>query len=176
MRASVFTILFFAMILSAIPTNSFGVSRINAILEEDTTERLESIYLLKKSLKELHVQLSVLETALLEASKKPSRKKLYENSSKIADAVTALTILGGAIASYRFKNKVKVIKIASFIGGISSSTSVLTSLAADLSSDEAASLIGRIKDLSAIVAATNTNLSKEIKILCKAEPSNQMCR
>lgn len=176
MKASILIIFFFTVILSVLPITSFSASRINSILQEDTTERLESIYILKKSLKELNVQLSVLNTALQEATKKPSHKKLYGNTKKIADATTALTILGGAIASYRFKNKVKVIKIASFIGGISSSTSVLSSLMADLSSDEAEVLQGRIKDLNAIVLATNTNLNKEIKVLCLAEPSNQMCR
>lgn len=176
MKAVSMIILFFALMCSTLSSVSMAASRMNSLVQEDTTERLESIAMLKKSLKTLNLELSVLNTALEQARKKRSYKKAYTNTRKISDAITALTILGGAIASYHFKNQAKVVKIASFIGGLSSSTSVLTSLLADLSSDEANLLMGKIDDLKTIMAATIVNLNKEVKLLCGAEPSNQMCR
>lgn len=169
-------LLILALAMTSLPSSSVASGRVNSVIRLDTTERLESIALLKQSLKKLNVELSVLHTALEEAQKKPSHKKIYVNTRKIADAITALTILGGAIASYHFDNSVKVIKIASFIGGLSSSTSVLSSLMADLSSDEADVLKGKIGDLKTIIKASTINLNNEVKILCKSEPSNQMCR
>ncbi|RPJ77974.1 MAG: hypothetical protein EHM20_05025 [Alphaproteobacteria bacterium] len=175
MKRSISLVLFFTIIFTSIPSTSMGNSRIDYLVQEDTTERLENIHILKMSLKELKVELAVLDTALIYARKKPSHKKIYSNSKKVADAITALTVLGGAIASYHFKNKVKVVKIASFIGGLSSSTSVLTSLMADFSTGEAEELKSKIDDLNSIIRATNINLNREIKMLCKSEPSNQMC-
>ena len=176
MKTSVSFLLFFTMLISSMSSLALGASRVNDIVAMDTTERLEGIYILKKSMKELNVQLSVLNTALEIAKKKPSHKKIYLNSKKVADTITALTLLGGAIASYHFKNEVKVVKIATFIGGLAASTSVLASLMADLNTDEAEALQGKINDLSAIVKASNINLNKEINSLCRLEPSNQMCR
>ncbi len=175
MKTPVSLVLFFTILLSSVPSISLGNSRIDSLVQEDTTERLENIQILKKSLRELRVQLAVLDTALIQAQKKPGHKKIYTNSKKVADAITALTVLGGAIASYHFKNKVKVVKIASFIGGVSSSTSVLSSLMADFSSGEAQELKEKIEDLNSIITASNINLNREIKLLCKSEPSNQMC-
>lgn len=176
MKVSVSLLLLFTLFFSGMPEVSFSASRMDALVQQDTTERLETIYILKKSLKELNVQLTVLDTALVAAKKKRSNKKVYVNTRKVADAITALTILGGAIASYHFKNEVKVVKIASFIGGLSTSTAVLASLMADLATDEAEALKSKIGDLNTIIAASNINLNKEIKLLCRNEPSNQMCK
>lgn len=176
MQKTVSLVLFFTIIFTSIPSTSMANSRIDYLVNEDTTERLENIYILKTSLKELKVELTVLDTAFIYARKKRNTKKIYSNTKKVADAITALTVLGGAIASYHFKNKVKVVKIASLIGGISSSTSVLSSLMADFSTGEAQELKEKIDDLNSIIRATNINLNREIKMLCKTEPSNQMCR
>ncbi|MBC7539574.1 MAG: hypothetical protein H7281_12190 [Bacteriovorax sp.] len=175
MKTTVTFLLFITMLVTNVFSEALGASRVSAVVDSDMTERLESIYILKKSMKELNVQLSVLNTALEIAKKTPSHKKIYLNSRKVADTITALTLLGGAIASYHFKNEVKVVKIATFIGGISTSTSVLTSLMADLSTDEAEALQAKIDDLGSIIKASNINLNREIKLLCKVEPSNQMC-
>ncbi len=176
MKAS-FSILFLVTILiSSIAMNAFGSSRVNRVVDADVTERLESIEALKKSLKDLNLQLQVLNTALEEAKLKKNHKNVYLNTRKIADAVTALTVLGGAIATYRFKNDAKVLKIATFIGGLSTSTSVLASLMADLSTDQAEIVQGKIDDLQMIIKATYTNLGRETKLLCSLEASNQMCR
>lgn len=176
MKFSLPVILIVTFLFSSLPGSAFSSSRVNTVVDSDVTERLETIYTLKKSMKDLNVQLSVYSTALEEAKKNNSHKKLYTNTRKVADAITALTILGGAIASYRFKNEVKVVQIASFIGGLSSSTSVLTSLLADLSSDEANTLQVKVDEVKTVLKATNINLNKEIKLLCLSEPSNQMCR
>ena len=158
------------------PISASASSRIDEVVNTDTTERLEGIHELKKSLRELNRQLAVYSTALEEAKKQPSHKSFFKNTKKVADATTALTILGGAIASYHFRDEVKVIKIASFVGGLSSSTSVLISLLADLTADEAEALQDKIDETKQILNATNINLNKEIKLLCTSEPSNQMCR
>lgn len=173
MRIAFSFLLTMTLLFSA--SSSHCSSRVREVIDGDVTERLETIHALKKSMKELNLQLSVYDTALEEAKSKHSHKKLFVTSKKVADAVTALTILTGAIASHYFNDEVKVLKIGSFIGGLSASTSVLSNLMADLSSDEAAEIQGKIDDLNTIIRATDTNLNKEIKLLCHSEPSNQMC-
>lgn len=114
--------------------------------------------------------------ALEEAKKHKSKKKVYNNTKKIADAITALTILSGAIAAYRFENKINVLKVASFVGGLSSSVSVISGLLADMSTDEVEAINTKIGEIKPILKATETNLGLEVKYLCSKEPSNQMCR
>ncbi len=153
-----------------------ALSRTESVMSQDTTERLENISELKSSMRSLKLQISTLEIALAEAKKHKSRKRLYNNTKKTADAITAITILSGAMASYYFENKLNVLKIASLVGGVSTSVSVIASLAADLSTDEAEIVSAKIADIKPILKATEVNLAKEIKLLCSHEPSNQMCR
>ncbi len=176
MRISFPFILTVTLLLSLMPVRAFSSSRVQDIVAVDVTERLETIDTLKKSLRELKVQLSVYSTALDEEKSKKSHKKIFVNSKKVADAVTAFTILGGTIASHYFKDDVKVIKIASLIGGLSASTSVLTNLMADLSNDQVQEIQDKIDDLNIIIKASIANLNNEIQLLCQSEPSNQMCR
>jgi galactitol-specific phosphotransferase system IIB component len=168
-------LILFSLLLPEFSAKAETPSRVASLYSIDTTERLENIYILKKSLKELNIQVSVLDTALIEAKKKRNHKKIYVTTRKISDAITALTILGSAIATYHFNNEMRIIKIASFIGGLSTSISVLSSLLADLSTDEAEALKNKLDDLATIIKATNVNLNHEIGILCHSEPSNQMC-
>ncbi len=157
-------------------TSAFASSRTDALLRHDITERLENIAELKTEIRSFKVQLKTLDIALAEAKTKRSRKKMWSNTKKISDAVTALTILSGAIAAYHFENKINVLKIASFIGGLSSSVAVITGLLADMSTDEAEIIGNKINDLKPILKATETNLNNEVKLLCGMEPSNQMCK
>lgn len=160
-----------------LPTlSAVASSRIDAVMSEDTTVRLENIAELKGNIRSFKLQISTLEIALEEAKTKKSRKKLYNNSKKIADAITALTILSGAIAAYRFENKINVLKVASFVGGLSSSVSVISGLLADMSTDEVEAINTKIGEIKPILKATETNLAREVKYLCGKEPSNQMCR
>lgn len=151
-------------------------SRMDKILLEDTTERLENIASLRSDIRELKLQMRTFEIALEEAKKKPSSRRTWNNAKKISDAVTAFTILGGAIAAYHFENKTNVLKIASFIGGLSSASSVITGLVADMSSDQIEVLTSKISELKPILLATEINLKQEVKYLCMKEPSNQMCK
>lgn len=164
------------LLVTSIGSGVLASSRTDALIREDVTERLENIAELKSEIRAFKVQLKTLDIALEEAKKKRSRKKLWSNTKKISDAVTALTILSGAIAAYHFENKINVLKIASFIGGLSSSVAVITGLLADMSTDEAEIISNKIADLKPIIKATEVNLSNEVKLLCGLEPSNQMCK
>ena len=168
-------------LICAFALTSFGSfardpSRAEAAMAEDTTERLENIAELKSSMRSLKIQIKTLNIALVEAKKHKSKKKLWNNTKKISDAITALTILSGAIASYHFENKAKVLKIASFVGGLSSSVSVITGLLAEMSTDQVEIVTNKIEDIMPILKATEINLNSEVKLLCKQEPSNQMCK
>lgn len=177
MRNSFFTItLLCSFLLSAFGLNASASSRTELVMVQDTTERLENISELRSSIRSLKLQISTLEIALEEAKKHKSKKRLYNNAKKTADAITAITILSGAMASYYFENKLNILKIASLIGGISTSVSVIAGLAADLSTDEAEIVTNKIADIRPILKATEINLVKEIRLLCKQEPSNQMCK
>jgi hypothetical protein len=176
MKTTLSYALLFTLSISVFSGYAIASSRVNDIVEQDVTERLETIQTLKKSMRDMKVQLSVLNTALEEAKKKKSHKKIYGDTKKVADALTALTILGGALSAYAFKDEVRVIKIASLIGGISGSVSVLAGLASDLSTDEAEAVQAKISELNGLIKATELNLGKEVKSLCDSEPSNQMCR
>ncbi len=165
-----------SFMLSAFGVNALASSRTDSVISQDTTERLENISELKNSIRSLKLQISTLEIALEEAKKHKSRKKLYNNTKKISDAITAITILSGAIGAYYFENKVSVLKVASAIGGLSTSVSVISGLLADMSTDEAEIVTNKIADIKPILKATEANLAKEVKLLCNQEPSNQMCR
>lgn len=164
------------LLVSFVLSSASASSRTESVMVQDTTERLENISELKSSMRSLKLQISTLEIALVEAKKHKSGKRLYNNTKKTADAITAITILSGAMASYYFENKLNVLKVASLVGGISTSVSVIAGLAADLSTDEAEIVANKIADITPILRATEVNLVKEIKLLCNQEPSNQMCR
>ena len=178
MKFSFAILLTFTLVMpSFISNNVFATSsRVSKIVSEDVTERLEDIQALKHSIRDLKLQIQVLNVVLIEAKKHPSNKKLYVNGRKVADAITAITILGGALATYKLHNKASALKIASFIGGLSTAISVLLGLAADLSTDETETVEDKIVEVNKLLAATTVNLNKEIKLLCASEPSNQMCR
>ncbi|MBC7715267.1 MAG: hypothetical protein H7177_18115 [Rhizobacter sp.] len=156
--------------------NALASTRTDSVIAQDTTERLENIRELRGSIRSLKLQIKTLEIALVEAKKHKSNKKIYTTTKKISDAITAITILSGAMASYYFENKLNVLKIASFVGGLSTSVGVISGLLADMSSDEAETVTNKISDITPILKATETNLASEIKLLCNQEPSNQMCR
>lgn len=177
MRKNFLTIMLLAtFILSSFGSQTYASVRTQKVLLQDTTERLENITELKGNIRSLKLQIKTLQIALVEAKKHKSKKKLYNNTKKIADAITAITILSGAMASYYFENKINVLKIASFVGGLSTSVSVITGLLADMSTDEAEAVTSKISEITPLLKATEVNLVSEIKILCHQEPSNQMCR
>ena len=171
-----FTILLFSLLLTSFSGVLLASSRTDELVSIDTTERLENIAELKKNIKSLKLQIQTLNIALTEAKKHKSTKMLWTNTEKISDAITALTILVGALATYHFKNKARVLKIATFVGGLSSSLSVISGLVADLSTDDAEIITNKINEIMPILKATEINLTRETKHLCKLEPSNQMCR
>ena len=171
----IFTLMM-SLILSASGSSATTLSRTQSVMRQDLTERLENIDELRGSLRSLKLQISTLEIALTEARKIKSRKKIYKNTKTAADALTAITILSGAMASYYFENKLNIFKIASLIGGVSTSVSVIAGLAAEFSTDEAEIILAKIADIKPILKATESNLSKEVKLLCSQEPSNQMCQ
>ena len=82
MQKLLFSIIFLSLVLpmgaSLASTNK--TSRIQEVINADTTERLENIHYLKHSLKDLNRQLAVLNTALEDAQKKTSYKKYYERT------------------------------------------------------------------------------------------------
>lgn len=177
MRKTLLTIILMATVASSsVGFNATASTRTAAVMLQDTTERLENIAELKSNIRSLKLQIKTLQIALIEAKKHKSKKKLYNSTKKISDAITAITILSGAMASYYFENKLNVLKIASLIGGVSTSVSVISGLLADMSTDEAEIVTNKIADILPILKATETNLASEIKLLCAQEPSNQMCR
>ena len=103
MKFSFAILLTFTLVMpSFISNNVFATSsRVSKIVSEDVTERLEDIQALKHSIRDLKLQIQVLNVVLIEAKKHPSNKKLYVNGRKVADAITAITILGGALATYK---------------------------------------------------------------------------
>ncbi|MBC7427241.1 MAG: hypothetical protein H7336_01435 [Bacteriovorax sp.] len=177
MKKSSFTsLLLLTVMIFGTSMNAMASARTDKLISQDTTERLENISELKSNIRSLKLQISTLQIALVEAKKHKSKKKIYVNTKKVADALTAITILGGALGSYYFENKINVLKIASLIGGLSTSVSVITGLLADMSSDEAEAVTNKISDITPILKATQVNLVSEINLLCNQEPSNQMCR
>jgi len=153
----------------------FASSKVDKLIQSDTTERLENITELKKSIRSLKVQMRTLELALVEAKKKKTGKRAYVKSKKVSDAIAAISGLGGAIAATFMEDKIRVLKITSFVFGISTSVSVIFDLLAEMSTDEAEIVQSKIDEVKPILKATESNLALEVKLLCKNEPSNQMC-
>lgn len=160
----------------SLPVWANASSKLDKLVALDTTERLENIDELKHNIRSLKVQMRTLEIALVEAKKKRSGKKTWNRTKRYSDAVSALATLGGAIAGCFFEDKIRVLKISSFIFGISSSVGVLSGLAADLTTDEADNVQTKIDEIIPLLKATETNLTLEVKLLCQNEPSNQKCR
>ncbi len=174
-KHSIHLLILLSLTLSSVPNMAFSASRVDSLIQQDTTERLEDISELKHSIRSLKVQIRTLELALVEAKKKRSGKKNFVKAKKCADAVTAISTLGGALAATFFDDKIKVIKVTSLLFGISSSFSVILDLLAEMTTDEAENVQTKIDDIKPILKATEANLVLEVKLLCKNEPSNQMC-
>lgn len=160
----------------SLPVWANASSKLDKLIAFDTTERLENIEELKHNIRSLKVQIRTLEIALVEAKKKRSGKRTWNKTKRYSDAVSAIATLGGAIAGCFFEDKIKVLKISSFIFGISTSVGVLAGLASDLTTDEADNVQTKIDELIPLLKATETNLNLEVKLLCEIEPSNQKCR
>lgn len=119
----------------------------------------------------MNSELAVLKTALAIAKKKPNHKKLYNNTKKLSDAITALAIVSGTIATYYLNKELKILKLAA----VSTAVSILMSLMDDLSPGDIELVEGKISELKQLINASNINLNNEEKALCAQEPSNQMC-
>ena len=171
-----FSILFQANSALAVKTQKIQTSRVSSVIVQDTTERLENIKELNQSIRSLRLQLKTLDIALEDAKKVKSRKKIYSNTKRYSDAISALTTLGGAIGAVYMEDKIKLLKYTSMVFGVSQGVSVLASLAADMAEDEAEHVQLKIKEITVILKATEKNLELEENLLCKSEPSNQMCK
>ena len=64
MKTTLSYALLFTLSISVFSGYAVASSRVNDIVEQDVTERLETIQTLKKSSRDMNVQLSVLNTAL----------------------------------------------------------------------------------------------------------------
>ncbi len=169
----------FALLLSSSSAFANGKkkeSRVSKVIAVDLTERLENIAELNANLRSLNLQLRTLDIALEDAKKQSNRKGTYIITKRVADAVSAITTLAGVLAATKYQNHAKILKITSSIFGIAQGVSVLASLAADLAPGEVSNIQQKIHEANIVLSATEKNLELEIDMLCKGEPSNQMCK
>lgn len=152
--------------------------RTSKIMKADTTERLENIQELKKSIRSMKLRLKSFEIAILEAKKKPTSYRVkYSYIKKISEVITTLSLLVVTVEAYRTKNlgPNKVVKPASVVAAISSAISGVSGVLLELSDNELELLNNNVKELRAELSATEKNLNEESDLLCSQEPSNQMC-
>lgn len=158
--------------------NASASSRTRKIMMADTTERLENIQELQKSIRSMKLRLKSFEMAILEAQKKPASYRVkYTYVKKISEVVTTLSLLVVTVEAYRMKElgPNKVVKPASVVAAISSAISGVSGVLLELSDNELELLNNKVKELRAELLATEKNLAEESNLLCSQEPSNQMC-
>lgn len=152
--------------------------RTSKIMNADTTERLENIHELKKSIRLMKLRLKSFEMAILEAKSKPASYRVkYSYMKKISEVITTISLLVVTVEAYRMKGlgPNKVVKPASIVAAISSAISGVSGVLLELSDNELELLSNKIKELRAELWATEKNLIEESNLLCSQEPSNQMC-
>lgn len=171
-------ILFLSANLFMLSSPMNASERTRRIFKADITERLENIAELKKDIRSLKLRLKTFDIAIEEAKAKPaSHKATYNTVKKMAEVVTTISLLVVTVEAYRTKGPTpsQLVKPASVIASISSAVTGVSGVLADLSANDLELLNNKIKELKLELAATEKNLNEESHLLCKQEPSNQMC-
>ena len=171
------------ILMALLISSSFASTRVENILDEDSSTRLSHIEELQQNLSNAKRDLNDFEKALSAASKVESREKIFVTIRNVAGVSAALSLLATSALFY----KAKIVRsegslytlLMAYGGTMITGGTALVATGAEVgvyfSKNETKNLREKIKDLQSVLTSKQNELKTEVNLLCKEEPRHKLC-